>query len=138
MNYIEYVRLNQFPIIGNFLGYDPVLCWTIALLTPTHTAPWSNTPSASQMVEDTGKRYLAKVHGYTNHGFDIIPQSQKYTGFELVKEYFANKFNDGWTFEKKFRHPLEKQFGNATGELCLTNEQIEILDKLYCQNGFSS
>lgn len=140
MNYVEYAKLNQFPIIGNFLGYDPKLCWSIALLTPPHSAEWYNTVSASnsQLLNDTALRYEAKILGYRNHGFDIIPQDQKYTGFELVKEYFAEKFNDGWAFEKKFRHPLEKMFGNARGDLIITQQQTDLLDQLYKQYSLSS
>lgn len=140
MNYVEYVRLNEFPVIGNFLGYDPKLCWTIALLTPPHDTTWYNRTltSKEQLLDDNERRYKSKVIGYQNHGFDILPQPQKYTGFELVKDYFENKYNDGWYFEKKFRHPLEKKFGNARGELVLTDEQLDKINSLYTKNGFSS
>lgn len=140
MNHVEYSRLNEFPVIGNFLGYDPELCWTIALLTPMHPTVWLNSvdPSAHQLALSREVRYSTKIEGYQNHGFNIIPQDKKYTGFELVKDYFAEKFNDGWTFEKKFRHPLEKMFGNAAGKLVFTDEQLNMVEKLYHQNGFSS
>ena len=138
MNYVEYSRLNQFPVIGNFLGFDPSLCWTLALLTPPHATVWT-TPALTfeELTQENDKRYQAKVLGYKNHGFDIIPQSQKFTGFEKVKEYFSEKYKDGWAFEKKFRHPLEKKFGTAVGELVLTKSQQNVLDTLYRQNGFS-
>lgn len=139
MNYVEYARLNNYPMIGNFLGYDPKLCWTIALLTPPHDSQWVGAVETLDTLEiDNDKRYVAKVKGYQNHGFDVIPQSKKFTGFEKVKDYFAEKYKDGWTFEKKFRYPLEKLFGSASGQLLLTQEQTEILDILYNQNGFSS
>ena len=109
------------------------------MLTPPHTKVWhGGASSADRIKEDNEARYQAKVLGYQKHGFDIIPQDQKYTGFELVKDYFAEKYNDGWAFEKKFRMPLEKRLGSAVGVLVLTNEQIDILDKLYSENGFSS
>ena len=134
MNYIEYAKVHSFPVIGNFLGYDPNLCWTIALLTPPHTASWHG----EDVSFANAVRYKSKVQGYINHGFDIRPQDQKYTGFELVKEYFAKQYKDGWTFEKKFRLPLEKKFGITTTNLVLTNSQLDILSDIYSQNFPSS
>ena len=129
-NYIEYSKQHQFPVIGNFLGYDPALCWTIALLTPEHNIDW--TSRRSRPVEDANlARYTAKVIGYKNHGLNIIPQENKYTGFELVKEYFAEKFNDGWAFEKMFRVPLQKKYGTAQGVLIMSESQTSTLSNIY-------
>lgn len=139
LNHVEYARLNQYPLIGNFLGYDPKLCWTIALLTPPHLTVWVNQNTTMSQVEyDRRVRYDTKIMGYKNHGFNIIPQEKKYTGFEFVKAYFENKYKDGWAFEKKFRHPLEKMYGTASGNLVLTEEQSQVIERLYNQNGFSS
>lgn len=139
MNYVEYARLNEFPVIGNFLGYDPSLCWTIALLTPPHDTVWlSSNSSLSHLENAKASRYNAKVIGYERHGFNIIPQTAKYTGFELVKDYFAEKYNDGWAFEKRFRHPLEKNFSFAAGELMLTDSQLNVIEELYNQHIVSS
>ena len=136
-NYIEYSNQNQFPVIGNFLGYDPALCWSIALLTPEHDVEW-NTRYPRIMDDTNAVRYAGKVAGYSNHGFDIIPQDNKYTGFELIKDYFAEKFNDGWAFEKMFRVPLQKKFGTACGVLDLTENQSSAIDKLYSESSSSS
>ena len=136
-NYIEYSNQNQFPVIGNFLGYDPNLCWSIALLTPEHDVEWAT--RYPRIIEDANSvRYAAKVVGYRKHGFDIIPQENKYTGFELIKEYFEEKFNDGWAFEKMFRIPLQKKFGTAHGVLVLTENQTNAIDKLYRESSSSS
>lgn len=136
-NYIEYSKQTKFPVIGNFLGYDPNLCWSIALLTPEHDVEWVINKS-QVMDEVNAARYAAKLIGYCKHGFDIIPQDNKYTGFELVKDYFAEKFNDGWAFEKMFRLPLQKMFGTASGMLTLTENQTAIIDKLYYESSHSS
>lgn len=136
-NYIEYVRQNQYPVIGNFLGHDPALCWSIALLTPEVDVAW-NSPSFRSMEEINTVRYLAKVEGYRKHGFFIIQQENKFTGFELVKDYFAEKHNDGWSFEKLFRIPLQKKYGTASGILKLTTEQEEQLSIIYSKNFPSS
>ena len=136
-NYIEYSRQNQYPIIGNFLGYDPKLCWTIALLTPSADVVW-NTPYPIPVNEINQTRYLSKIVGYRNHGFSIIPQKTKYTGFELVKDYFAEKYNDGWAFEKLFRLPYQKKYGAAAGTLKLTPDQESNLSLIYNKNFPSS
>jgi hypothetical protein len=136
-NYIVYSNRTQFPVIGNFLGYDPALCWSIALLTPEHDAEW--TTGHSRVLADTNAvRYAAKILGYRSHGLDIIPQANKYTGFELIKDYFAEKFNDGWAFEKMFRIPLQKKFGTAFGVLALSENQTATIDKLYYERFGSS
>jgi hypothetical protein len=136
-NYIEYSNQNQFPVIGNFLGYDPNLCWSIALLTPAHDVEWA-TRYPRIIADANSVRYAAKVVGYRTHGFDIIPQENKYTGFELIKEYFEEKFNDGWAFEKMFRLPLQKKFGTAHGVLVLTENQTKAIDKSYRESSSSS
>lgn len=137
MNYLEYMRINQYPILGSFLGYDPKLCWSIAILTPADEFSW-NVSITESLEESIKKRYSSKVAGYRNHGFEIIPQEKKFTGFEKVKEYFAEKLGDGWAFENKFRHPLEKKFGAAAGaSLTLPNQHLAILDTLNSEHGIS-
>lgn len=131
-NFVEYSRIHSFPVLGNFLGYDPYLCWTIALQTPAFTSPWkiSLEPNHNYFGQQH-LRYLAKVEGYQGAGFDIIPQKTKFNGFEKVKDYFAKLYKDGWAFEKKFRHPLEKKYGKAIGFLNLTEDQNAVLEKLH-------
>lgn len=130
INFVEYSRLNDFPVAGNFLGYDPKLCWSIALLTSPHSAAWYG--EALSFANDV--RYIAKIEGYRRHGFSIIPQDQKYTGFEKVKDYFTERTGDGWTFEKRFRHPLEKKIGITHSLLDLSVHQEEALARVYFQN----
>jgi hypothetical protein len=137
LNYVEYARINQYPVIGNFLGYEPNLCWSIAVITPSDFS-WQVLIKDS-LDEATQKRYLAKSEGYRRHGFDIIPQESKFTGFEKVKEYFAEQTSDPWTFEKRFRHPLERKFGTILGgKLLLSDSQLEILSSLYITHNVSN
>jgi hypothetical protein len=133
INYIEFARKREFPVMGNFLGHTPELCWAIAILTPNHAHRWNmaHSESSKEIHQD---RYNTKVEGYRRAGFDIIPQDQKYTGFELVKNYFAEHFNDGWAFEKKFRLPLQRKYASSYGELVLTKEQLDCIEKLYAEN----
>lgn len=142
-NYVEYSKKHSFPVLGNFLGYDPYLCWAIALQTPSFDSSWKiGLEPNNDYLGQQHLRYLAKVEGYRNTGFDIIPQETKFNGFEKVKEYFAKLYKDGWAFEKKFRYPLEKKYGKSIGFLNLTTEQNEVLEKLYIQrhgsNSFSA
>lgn len=109
-NYINYTKISGFKCQGNFLSYYPKLSWAIALLTPPiiDYQPHKSNFSGNEREYWENLRYSQKIHGYRNAGFDITPQSQKYTGFELVKNHLENKTGDGWTFEKLYRHPLEK------------------------------
>lgn len=127
-NYIEYANMNSYPVIGNFLGHDPRVCWAIALLTPSINLDWYHNPDLSKSFEI---RYETKIKGYENFGFNVMPQKQKYTGFEKVKYYFEKKHNDGWAFEKLFRLPLQKKYGSAIGNLILDHEQESCLNDLY-------
>jgi len=80
-NYIEFARKREFPVMGNFLGHTPELCWAVAILTPEHCRKWSIAPNESSK-EIHRDRYETKIEGYRRSGFDIIPQAEKYTGFE--------------------------------------------------------
>ena len=75
-------------------------------------------------------RYLSKVQGYKNAGFDILPQDKKYTGFELVKKELEKTYNDGWSFEKLYRHPLTEFVRELKLTYKLNDEVIDTLSKL--------
>lgn len=83
---------NKYPLIGNFLGYSLDIALPFMLCQP-------------DMTSDLNQRYQAKVTGMHRLGLRVMPQRQKFTGFELVKEHFAKMSGDGWTFEKCFRLP---------------------------------
>ena len=86
------------------------------------------------------EKYAVKVAGYRKMGIDIMPQDTKYTGFELVKDYFEEQTGDGWTFEKRFRYPLSRMDGGKynkdthTYKLNLTVEQQQKLDSIYLKH----
>lgn len=118
INFVEYSRVTDYPAMGNFLGYSPELAWTLGMLSFVDPDVLLNDPAqhrASVTMQERNQmadvRYADKIASMTRHGFNIIPQSQKFTGFELVKDYFAEKAGgDGWAFERNFRHPLEELF----------------------------
>ena len=90
------------------------------------------------------EKYDAKLVGYRRVGFDLMPQPQKYTGFELVKDYFEKQTGDGWAFEKQFRRPLSRMDGGIynkdqhTYKISLTTDQQKALDSIYLKNFPSS
>jgi hypothetical protein len=140
MNFIEYSRINEFPAMGNFLGYSPELAWTLGMLSFPLSSPDDNDNSKNnnnysqqEFNQVHNERYQQKISAMTRHGLRIIPQSQKFTGFELVKDYFAEKAGgDGWAFERNFRHPLEKLFPVAGQPLMTMHAATKnTIDKLY-------
>ena len=76
---------------------------------------------------NTKESYKSKIKGYQNVGFKIIPQETKYTGFELVKKYFENLTGDGWAFEKRFRHNLEKVLKPPYKSKLLIDDELQKL-----------
>lgn len=139
-NYINYSNISGFKCQGNFLSYYPKLTWAISLLTPPVTdynpARSNFTMQERQYWEDY--RYLQKLRGYKRAGFNVIPQSQKYTGFELVKRHLEEKTGDGWSFEKLYRHPIEKLLISRPGgrtKFSFRNTDIEEkINSLYSDN----
>jgi hypothetical protein len=134
-NYIKYAEVHNFPIIGSFFLYDPAVCWSLGLLTPsTDHNSIVKFDESNTYLNVHHARYATKVAGYYNIGLEVIPQDTKYSGFEKLKEFFAEKFANGWAFENQFRHPLEKKFGKAVSKLVLSESQTDIINKLHDKN----
>lgn len=145
---LHFSIVDEFQIAnqGSFLTFSPELAWGITLSTADMENTDYNTDSMSKLrnLEDLQKveaqKYAVKIDGYRKMGIDIIPQSTKYTGFELVKDYFAEQSGDGWTFEKRFRYPLSRIDGGKynrdthTYKLSLTVEQQQKLDSIYLKH----
>ena len=140
INFTEYSRVSDYPAMGNFLGYSPELAWTLGMLSfvdpdillkdPALHRATVTLQERNQMVD---VRYADKIAAMTRHGFNIIPQSQKFTGFELVKDHFAEKAGgDGWAFERNFRHPLEELFpAGGPSILTVPSSTHKTMDKLH-------
>jgi hypothetical protein len=128
--FINYSQQNNFPVIGNFLGHDQSLAWSLAFLT-NNLEEGSVLQDSSWIIEMEKTRYLQKVTSYQMHGLHVIPQSQKYTGFELVKDYYGEKHKDGWAFEKKFRYPLRAVIKDQVLVFNFTAKQIESMERNY-------
>jgi hypothetical protein len=127
--FTNYSIVENFPCIGNFIGYYPKLAWSIALNTKPFYLPTleGQIVSNSSLVvidqneqvvskvdnlykDNIDQRYIDKCFGYEKLGFNILRQEQKFTGFENVKTYLEQQSGDGWEFEKRYRQPLENYF----------------------------
>jgi len=144
MNFIQFAQISNFPCQGSFLSYDPHLAWAIGLVTPNnltvHSEIGTNVMTWTERIVAQAVRYNDKLAGFKTAGFDVIPQQQKYTGFELVKKYFEKISGDGWEFEKRFRYPLSSLFLKTYGspKFLLPVEQSSILDSIYNNNVIAS
>lgn len=128
------------PMQGSFLSFYPELAWAIGLQCESveHEEEKSLEKFVSQEQLDylNDLRYLKKIKSYKKTKLKIIPQDKKYTGFELVKEYYAEKFNDGWAFEKRFRHPIVKAFCSDKQNYAFDflPDVLKTIDLIYSKN----
>jgi len=128
------------PFQGSFLSFYPNLAWAIGLLTESRTEVFNSVDSIIRNweleQEVKRQRYLKKIDAYRRVGFDVAPQETKYTGFELVKKYYENLTGDGWTFERKFRHPLvaELDHDKTSYKFKLTDEQLSVVNSIQLNN----
>ena len=139
MNFIQYADISGYPAQGSFLSFSPELAWAIALQTPNSVTykPDFNTDKSLKFIEDGNLlRYLDKITGFSKTGFNVIPQEQKYTGFELVRDYFEELTGDGWTFERRFRFPFNTTVPVKYGisKLKFIDGQQEIIESIYNNN----
>ena len=121
----------QWNIIGDFLLHN----WRFSLLLGCLYEESEEMPSGFQAIRD--KVYKFKTISYRSADFDIIPQETKFTGFEQVKEYYHKSTGDGWSFEKRFRFPLQNKNG-LTEKIVFdaSDDQLNALESLYdrCAN----
>ena len=137
-SWLTFSRVNQLPMQGNFLAST----WQMALALgccydnpgdqqTLFTGPDSFGEYSRIKIEE---RYVDKLAAFKRFGFDVEPQANKFTGFERIKEYFIRTSGDHWIFEKRFRHPYEKQWPNRDGLVVLEaefNQQLNELNRQY-------
>lgn len=108
-HFLKIQNILPIPMQGSFLSFYPELAWAVGL--QSEDVVYNNMNVDQKGIDYLNQlRYEKKIKAYRQAGLEIIPQKSKFTGFELVKEYFAEKHNDGWIFEKKFRHPITNDF----------------------------
>lgn len=125
------------PLQGNFLSYTPELAWSIALLTQTFEAKLHPDIMNDEFELYNEQRYETKIKGYELSGFNLIPQPQKFTGFELVKKHYEKLTRDPWTFDRTFRHSLQNLLKHNDVHLYkinLSHEQLEQIKSIQYKN----
>lgn len=139
-HYLKIQHLLPIPMQGSFLSFYPELAWTIALLGKEVSSDMS-IRSSERHTQDNIKylnniRYKQKVESYIKTGFNILPQKEKFTGFELVKKYFESITGDGWEFEKRFRYPIANVFAtdNNVYDFCIKPDVKATIDSIYMNN----
>lgn len=98
-DWYKYSQAINFPIVGSFWLQD----WRLSLMATIFT-PYVNATDATH-------RYQSKILSYKTMGYDVMPQEQKYNGFETIKKYYEEMTGDGWTFEHQFRSPIKNFAG---------------------------
>jgi len=126
-----------FYVMGDFLSYY----WKFSIAFSCHLNKANLADNSSiNLLANVGNydtlvadRYKSKVEGFQAAGFDIIPQENKFTGFEMVKENIKDASGgDGWAFEKRFRFPLRmKNPTPNTNKFEITEAQENALNILY-------
>jgi len=108
LNFIKYSQVEEFPVIGNFLSFYPLLKWSMSILTKPFQLSEKKYGSIDWSTADESRlRYHDKLNGYLRSGINFLAQPKKFTGFELVKIEYEYMTNDPLEFEKRFRKPLE-------------------------------
>jgi hypothetical protein len=88
-SWINHQEINQIPIKAWKSWSKEIATAFLLTVDPDETKPF----------------YQSKVNSSLALGLDIIPQTDKKNGFELVKKYFEKQTGNGWAFELLYRHP---------------------------------
>jgi hypothetical protein len=109
----RFAEKSERPIVPFFFLESPELAYS---LMPIH----------SQYSYDETNYYEVKIEAYRDAGFPVIPQTMKFTGFELAKDYYDEHFADQVTVQQRLefankpskrtfdlllRYPYEKLLG---------------------------
>ncbi len=100
--YFRYFEQNKRAAVPWFFIYSPELCSSFLKL-----------PISRQFIEKRvapfAYSYLIKCDAYEEAGFQVKPRKDKYTGFELLRDYYdkIHQTSNGITFDQLFRRPLE-------------------------------
>ncbi len=101
--YFRYFEQNKREGVPWFFIYSPELCASfLKLPTPRQLNELRIGPSEYS--------YLMKCKTYQEAGFQIKPRKDKYTGFELLRDYYdqIHQTAHGTGFDQLFRRPLEQ------------------------------
>jgi hypothetical protein len=111
-DWYQYSQAINFPIIGSFWLQD----WRLSLMATIYMPYF--------ISNDNPYCYNAKIRGYNTMGYDVMPQEQKYNGFENIKKYYEEMTGDGWTFEHQFRSPIKNFAGFYSNRSLSVSKEI--------------
>jgi hypothetical protein len=117
-------QINKFNVIGNFRSYDFNI--GIAFMLAHKNTITGEVDEYKRCM----RNYRSKVQAMYNLGFNVIPQTRKSTGFEIIKEKFEH-------FEETFRHPYRQIVSEYSSILVVKPEIVEILSQ-YSNMTFSN
>ncbi|WP_148284907.1 hypothetical protein [Pseudobdellovibrio exovorus] len=112
--------------VGHFLNYTSELIHSFLQYT---RAARSHTYDNSSITT----RYDFKQAIYRDGGFQFAQYPErtfKQTGFEKVKDVFAEKNKDGWAYEKLYRYPLEQLYGKTEKVFLVLKKDNHFMAKL--------
>jgi len=118
----NYSQISKFSVIPSFLSFDQDLCLDLLVATPNI----SSDPSTIHK-----ERYQSKIESYKALGLKIIPQDNKKTGFEQLKDYYNSKNGSYWAFERDFRAPLLANQPEVSVETQITFDKSKLGKKLH-------
>lgn len=140
MHFLKIQSILPIPMQGSFLSFSPELAWAIALLCEELKPDLLKSDNLSISWKDrqllTQMRYQQKIDSFLRAGLNIIPQETKYTGFEIVKDYYAEASGDGWTFERRFRHPIVVKYDKDKHpyKITLSDDLLNCLNSIHSDN----
>jgi hypothetical protein len=114
-NWLKFSRKNNFPCHGNFLASTWQLNFSLAVCAGLQFDDFVHNLGTKESADVNSKKqtaiYPGKISAYTKFGFNLLPQADKFTGFEKVKAHvIASSDHDAWAFETRYRHPIELQW----------------------------
>lgn len=140
-NWFKFSQKNNFPCHGNFLASTWQMNFSLATCASAQFDDFIHNIGKKESAEVSSNKqtamYPGKIKAYTKFGFNLLPQANKFTGFEKVKEFvIASSDNDPWAFETRYRRPLEQHWPQlSTVKLKIDDSFLQQLNNLWikCQ-----
>lgn len=104
--YFKYFSICERPGLPWFFLYSPELI-------ASFLKPQCMQVFVEKKVNNTSDyTYLVKCNQYASSDFLVYPRESKFTGFELVRKYYDEKYNNshGQQFDLMYRKPLQELF----------------------------
>lgn len=108
--------------VGHFFQYTPELYFSFLV----HTIAGASLEQ--RLKKELRSHYEMKKNVFSEGGFNIhlVPErKQKFTGFEKLKEYYAERYGIGDIYEKLFRESLQRIFSAKKSARTLIPREAE-------------